>query len=317
MKRREFITLVSGAVACPVAARAQQPKPFTIGILVLAPEPFLSEFRTRLRELGYIEGQNVAFEFRSADGNVARLHDLADDLVRRQVNVIVAPLTPAATAARQATTEIPIVMVGVGDPVGTGLISSLPRPGGNVTGMGGGGEEIFAKTIELIRDVLPATKRVAALANAPDPFSRVFTEQIEDAGRTLGVAIQTIRVRDSVDFDAAFTAMNKEHADAVVVQLSLPHKPIIELATKFQLPLVGPRPLIAREGGLMSLSAKFSDIYRRSADYVDRILKGAKPAALPVELPVHFELVVNLKTAKALSIRVPQAVLGRADEVIE
>ncbi len=225
--------------------------------------------------------------------------------------------TPAATAARQATTEIPIVMVSVGDPVATGLISSLARPGGNVTGLTSGGAELTAKTIELIREVLPSTKRVAALANAPDPFSKVFVDGVEDAGRKLGVAIQTIKVRGIDDFDAAFNAMVKEQAQAVIVQLSLPRKPIVDHALKSRLPLFGPSPLLAQEGGLISYSPHQGDLNHRAAAYVDRILKGAKPANLPVEFPVRFELIVNLNSAKELGITVPPAVVARADEVIE
>ena len=241
MQRREFITLLGGgAVVWPLAVRAQQRNAPIVGILVPAnPEPFRSEFQAGLRELGYREGQNIAFEFRSAEGNSARLRELADDLVRLKVDIIVAALTPAATAARQATTEIPIVMVSVGDPVATGLISSLARPGGNVTGLTSGGAELTEKTIELIREVLPSTKRVAALANAPDPFSKVFVDGVEDAGRKLGVAIQTIKVRGIEDFDAAFNAMVKEQAQAVIVQLSLPRKPIVDHALKSRLPLFG------------------------------------------------------------------------------
>jgi putative ABC transport system substrate-binding protein len=213
VKRREFIALLGGATAAwPLAARAQQPTIPIIGILVPAnPEPFRSEFQAGLRELGYREGQNIAFEFRSADGNSARLREMADDLVRLKVDIIIAALTPAATAARQATTEIPIVMVSVGDPVATGLISSLARPGGNVTGLTSGGAELTAKTIELVR-----------------------------------------KVRGIDDLDAAFNAIVKEQAQAVIVQLSLPRKPIVDHALKSRLPLFGPSPLLAQEGGLIS-----------------------------------------------------------------
>ena len=319
MQRREFISLIGGAAASwPFTAQAQQSNAPVIGMLVIAnPEPFRSEFQAGLLKLGYSVGHNIAFEFRSADGDTARLRELADELVRLNVNVIVATLTPAATAARQATTNIPIVMVSVGDPVGTGLISSLGRPGGNVTGLGSGGSEIPAKTVELIRDVLPSTQRVAALANAADPFSRVFIDGVEQAGRKLGVTIQTIKVSSIDDYPPAFEAMAKAQAQAVVTQLSLPRKGIIEQALKFRLPLFGPSPLLAREGGLLSYSPNQVDLYHRAADYVDRILKGAKPADLPVELPVRFELVINLKTAKALGLTIPPTLLARADEVIE
>ena len=193
MKRRDFIALLAGAaVACPLPLAAQQPKLPRIGVLLTAnPEPFWSEFRAGLREHGYIEGQNIAFEFRSADGKLDLLRALADELVRLKVDVIVASQTPAVIAARQATSEIPIVMAPAGDPVATGFISSLARPGGNITGLSGTAAELGAKTLELVRDVLPSTRRVAVLANATDPFSKPFVEQIELGGRTLGIAIQT------------------------------------------------------------------------------------------------------------------------------
>ena len=318
MNRREFIMLLGGAAACPLAARAQQPKLPKIGILIPAnPEPFWNEFQQGLREHDYIEGQTIQFEFRSAEGKPDLLRGLADELVRLKVDIIVASQTPAVTAARQATTEIPIVMAPAGDPVGTGLISSLARPGGNITGLSSTTAELGAKTLELIRDVLPSTRRVAVLANAVDPFSRPFSELIEDGGRTLGIAIQTIKVRRVEELDAAFAAMDKERADAVIVQPSLPRKPALDLALKHRLPAIGATPLLPREGGLMSYSGAQTDTYRRAAFYIDRILKGAKPADLPVEQPTRYELIVNLKTAKALGLTVPPTLLARADEVIE
>ncbi len=316
MKRRAFITLLGGAAAWPLAARGQQPKLPRIGILIPAnPEPFWSALRQGLREHGYIEGQNIAFEFRSADGQPDRLRALADDLVRLKVDIIVARQTPAVIAARQATTEIPIVMT-AGDPVGTGLISSLARPGGNITGLSATSAETGAKTLELIREIVPSTRRVAVLSNAADPFSRILAELIESGGRMLGIAIQTIRVRGVEEFEAAFAAMIKERADAVYLQGTLSRKPALELALKHRLPPIGVYPL-AREGGLMSYSFNQTDLYRRIAFYIDRILKGAKPTDLPVEQPTRYELVVNLKTAKVLGVTVPDSVLARADEVIE
>jgi putative tryptophan/tyrosine transport system substrate-binding protein len=319
MRRRDFITGIAGSAAVwPLTARAQQPKLPRIGILIPAnPEPFWNEFQQGLREHDYIEGRTIQFEFRSAEGKLNLLRGLADELVRLKVDIIVASQTPAVTAARQATTEIPIVMAPAGDPVGTGLISSLARPGGNITGLSSTTAELGAKTLELIRDVLPSTRRVAVLANAVDPFSRSFSELIEDGGRTLGIAIQTIKVRRVEEFDAAFAAMDKERADAVIVQPSLPRKPALDLALKHRLPAIGATPLLPREGGLMSYSGVQNDTYRRAAFYIDRILKGAKPADLPVEQPTRYELIVNLKTAKALGIIIPTTVLARADEVIE
>jgi ABC-type uncharacterized transport system substrate-binding protein len=249
LKRREFITVLGGAATWPLAARAQQPKLPRIGILIPAnPEPFWNEFQQGLREHDYIEGQTIQFEFRSAEGKPNLLRGLADELVRLKVDIIVASQTPAVTAARQATTEIPIVMAPAGDPVGTGLISSLARPGGNITGLSSTTAELGAKTLELIRDVLPSMRRVAVLANAVDPFSRPFSELIEDGGRTLGIAIQTIKVRRVEEFDAAFAAMDKERADAVIVQPSLPRKPALDLALKHRRrPSVRPRCFRGRE----------------------------------------------------------------------
>ena len=269
-----------------------------------------------LRELGYRKGQNIALEFRSAEGRPDRLRALADELVQRKVQVIVAQFTSAIVAARHATTEIPIVMAWAGNPVGTGLISSLPRPGGNITGLATP-TGVNEKRLELIRDVLPTTRRVAALANPTDPFSQLFIVENQEAGRSLGIAIQVIGVQNADNFDVAFAAMVKERADAVVMQLSLPRQPAIELALKHRLPLVSGSRLLPREGGFMSYSIDQNEMYRRAAFYVDRLLKGAKAADLPVEQPSRFELVVNVKTAKALGLTVPPALLARADEVIE
>jgi putative ABC transport system substrate-binding protein len=318
MKRRQFMALLGGAAAAwPLATDAQQSKLPRIGVLVPAnPEPFWSEFRAGLSDHGYSEGKSIAFEFRSADGKLDRLRGLADEIVHLKVDIIAAHFTPAVTAARHATSEIPIVMAWAGDAVGTGLISSLARPGGNITGLSGGGA-LSGKSLQLIRDMLPVTGRVAALANAPDPFSKLFVEQVEQAGRTLGISIQTIMVGGVEGFDAAFAAMVKERADAVIVQPSLPRKPAIDLALNHRLPSVSGSRLYPHEGGLMSYSIRQSDMYRRAAYYVDRILKGAKPADLPVEEPTKFELVVNLKTAKTLDITVPPSLLAIADEVIE
>jgi putative tryptophan/tyrosine transport system substrate-binding protein len=316
MRRREFITLLGGAAACPIAARAQARLP-TIGALVTAnPEPTLAEIRNGLRDYGYVDGRNFQFAVRSADGRLDRLRPLADDLVRLKVDIIVATQTPAVIAARQTTTEIPIAMV-AGDPVALGLVSSLARPGGNITGVSAINLELSAKIIEIIREALPTTRRVGVLANAPDPYSQPFAEQVEGAGRALGIAIQVIKVRSEEEFAAAFVSFVTERADAVIAQPSLPRKPAIDLALQHRLPLVGGNRAGAEEGNLLSYGANLSDMYHRLASYVDRILKGAKPADLPVEQPTRYELVVNLKTAKVLGIKVADTVLARADAVIE
>jgi len=320
MRRRDFITLFGGAAAAwPLAARAQQPKVPTIGALVIgniSPEEFWREFRQGLRDLGYVEGQNIRFEFRSAEGQINRLPELAAELVRLKVDVIVTWFTPTALAARRATREIPIVMAETGDPIGTGLIASLPQPGGNVTGLASVAAELAGKSVQMIRDMLPSVRRVTALANATDPFSKPFLEQIQ-LGEATGTTISPVRISSSDEFEAAFAAMEKDRPDAVIVQPSLPGKRAAELALKHRVPAVSVGRWFAEEGGLMSYSAKFVHLFRKAAVYVDKILKGARPADLPVEQPTVFELVINLKTAKALGLTIPISLLGRADEVIE
>src|SRR5262245_39534369 len=315
--RREFITLLGGAAAWPLAADAQAKRP-RIGVLVPAnPEPFWTEFRAGLSEHSYIEGKNIAFEFRSADGKPDRLRGLADELVRLKVDIIVASLTPAVTAARRATTEIPIIMAAAADPVATGLISSLARPGGNITGLSTAASERYVKLLELIREALPSARRVAVLLSAASQFAGNLVEQLENAGHTLAIAVQVIKLRGADEFGAAFAAMERERADVIVLQNSLPRKPALDLAMKHRLPVIGGTRSIAEDGGLIGYSANQNDQYRRAAYYVDRILKGAKPADLPVEQPTRYELIVNLKTAKALGLTVPPTLLARADEVIE
>jgi putative ABC transport system substrate-binding protein len=321
LKRREFITLLGGAAAVwPLAARAQQPKVPTIGALVIGninPEQFWREFRQGLRDLGYVEGQNIRFEFRSAEGHLDRLSELAAELVRLKVDIIVTWFTPTALAAKQATDEIPIVMAETGDPVGTGLVASLPRPGGNVTGMAAVTAELAGKSVQLIRDMLPSARRVTALANATDPFSKPFLEQIKLGGEATGTTINPVRISSSEEFETAFALMEKDRPDAVIVQPSLPSKRAAELALKHRVPAVSVPRWFAEEGGLMSYSARYVDLFRKAAVYVDKILKGAQPADLPVEQSTHFELVINMKTAKVLGIDVPASLLARADEVIE
>jgi putative ABC transport system substrate-binding protein len=312
--------LGGAAVAWPLAARAQQPKVPTIGALVIGnidPEQFWREFRQGLRDLGYVEGQNIRFEFRSAEGHLDRLPELAAELVRLKVDVIVTWFTPTALAAKQATHEIPIVMAETGDPIGMGLVASLPRPGGNVTGMASVAAELSGKCVQLIRDMLPSARRVTALANATDPFSKPFLEQIKLGGEATGTTINAIEVGSSKEFETAFDRMEQDRPDAVIVQPSLPTKRAAELALEHRVPAVSVPRWFAEEGGLMSYSAKYVELFRQAAVYVDKILKGTQPADLPVEQPTHFELVINLKTARALGLEIPPMLLGRADVVIE
>jgi putative ABC transport system substrate-binding protein len=321
LKRGEFITLLGGAaVAWPLAAFAQRPRVPTIGALVIgniSPEQFWREFRQGLRDLGYVEGQNIRFEFRSAEGHLDRLPELAAELVRLKVDIIVTWFTPTALAAKQATREIPIVMAETGDPIGTGLIASLARPGGNVTGIASVTAELSGKCVELIRDMLPSARRVTALANGTDPFSKPFLEQIELGGKATGTAIRPIKISSNEEFETAFAAMEKDRPDAIIVQPSLPTKRAAELALQQRLPAVSVPRWFVEQGGLMSYSAIYADLFRKAAVYVDKILKGAQPADLPVEQPTRFQLVINMKTAKALGLTVPAAFLVRADELIE
>ncbi len=320
MRRREFIALGGwAAITWPHAVVAQRPgRQPVIGYLIPGnPEPSFGYFKEGLQKLGYLEGKNIRIEFRSAEGKADRLAGLAEELVRLKVDVLVASQTPAVTAAKQATGQIPIVMAAAGDPVGTGLIASLARPGGNITGMAATTTEMGAKTLELVREVMPSAKRVAVLANAADPFARPFLEQLQVAGRSLGLEIAPTMIRETAEFGAAFLDMVKQRTDAVIVQPSLQRRTAAEMALTHRLPAVSPTGSFPAEGGLMSYSANFPELMRGAAAYVDKILKGAKPADLPVQQPTKFELVINLKTARALGIKIPQSILLRADQVIE
>jgi putative ABC transport system substrate-binding protein len=321
MKRREFITLLVGVVATtslswPLAAHAQQRVPRIAVLLISGPE-FMGPYREALRDLGYVDGKNIQIEVRSAGGQVSRLPELAAALVRSKVDIIVASLTPAVTAAKNATRDIPIVMAPAGDPVGTGLIASLARPGGNVTGLSGTGAELNSKNLEVIREILPTARHVAIMANPSDPFTRPFLEQIRKGAQAVGFDIQPIMVSRSEELEGAFAAMIRERAEAFIAQASLPLKLMVDLALKHRLPSFAAQKNAVQAGFLASYSASFAERGRDLAGYVDKILKGAKPADLPVQQPSTFELTINLKTAKALGLTIPPTLLARADEVIE
>jgi putative ABC transport system substrate-binding protein len=321
MQRREFIALLGGAAAWPIAARAQQPKMLVIGFLsgptATGRAPLVAAFHQGLSEAGYIEGRNVAIEARWAEGQFDRLPALAAELVQHQVAVIVAFTTPAGLAAKAATSTIPIVLL-TGDPVGTGLVASLSRPGGNITGLSYMIPETHGKCVELLRDMLPSVRRVAVLGNAADPSHIQIIEQIQFAGRTTSIEIAPVlMVRRADEFDAAFATMANERADAVVVHASLPAKQVADIALKHRRPLASGLRTFAEVGGLMSFSVVEPDLWRRSAVFVHKILQGSKPADLPIEQATKFELVINLKTAKTLGLTVPPTMLTRADEVIE
>jgi putative tryptophan/tyrosine transport system substrate-binding protein len=321
MRRRDFI--VGGiAITWPLAARAQQGgKKYIIGRFFAGSAPNPDVLTEALRELGWVEGENVAFERRYAENRLERLPEMAADLVRLKVDVIVAGGTLAPLAAKRATSTIPIVMAAAGDPLGSGLVASLARPGGNVTGMSMMVPDLSGKWLELLRDILPGLARVAVLWNSDNPYSAIGFKETQSAARTLGIEVQSLEVRSPDDFDRAFEAAQRHHPDALVTvsdPLTLDHTKLIADFTAGQrLPSVHGAKEFAAAGGLVSYGANIADVVRRAAGYVDKILKGAKPADLPVEQPTKFELVINLKTAKALGVTIPPSLLARADEVIE
>ena len=324
MRRREFITLLSGAAAWPLAARAQQSgKLRTIGLLSagsMATGVFAG-FDDGLRELGWTEGKNVIIERRFAENRIERLPDLAAELVRLNVDVIVGFGTPPPLAAKRATTTIPIVMVAAGDPVGSGLVASLARPGGNVTGTSLMAPDLGGKRLELLKELVPRLARVAVFWNVANPYPALVFKETQAAGRTLGIEVQSLELRGPDDFDGVFETARRQRPDALITvedPLTVNHRKLIsDFAAEFRLPtLYGLKEFVAA-GGLLSYGANLSDVFRRSAGYVDKILKGAKPADLPVLQPTKFEFVINLKTAKALGLSVPDKLLALADEVIE
>ena len=318
MRRRELLALTAAVAALgPIEVLAQS-EPVTIGILAAGdPVLLLRDLREELRRRGYVEGQNLRFEVRQAAGDVDVLRPLADELVRLKVDIIVARLTPAAQAAKAATRTIPIVMAPVGAPVETGLVASLARPGGNVTGFSIATAEVSGKRLELIRDMVPNARRVAILANAADPFAEPFVAETTEAAPRVGLEITPILVRDTRELTAAFAAVASERADVAILQGSLPNKFAAEMALKQRLPLFGTNRPTVVAGALMSYSGQVEEAYSQAAIFIEKILKGAKPADLPVQESTKFELVINLKTAKALGLTVPQSLLARADEVIE
>jgi putative ABC transport system substrate-binding protein len=328
VRRREFIILLASATACPLAAHAQQQagKVPRIGYLGLTSPsdrpPLLDAFRQRLRELGWVEGQNIVIDYRFAEDRVDRLPDLAAELVRLKVDVIVSLGTQGVTAAKNATETIPIVMIAVRDPVGIGLIASLARPGGNVTGVSGyAGLELVTKQLELLKETVPQIRRVAILSNPSNAYHQLAIREVNVAARPLGVQLLLLEAQGPNEFDSAFAAMAKERAGALLVLsdgiFSSHSTRLADLAARSRLPAAYAVRESVEAGGLMSYGPSFLDLYRRSAVYVDKILKGAKPADLPVEQPTKFELVINLKTANALGLEVPATLLARADEVIE
>jgi ABC-type uncharacterized transport system substrate-binding protein len=324
MKRREFITLLGGsAAAWPLAAVAQQPKVWRIGVLApVPPTPvMLSAFRDSMRGRGYVEGQNLSIDVRWPQGSFEHDPSPVAELINSNVDVIVAWATPTVIAVRRATSTIPIVMVGVGDPVGSGFIASLARPGGNTTGLTIISVELSAKLMELFAELVPGMKRVGVVHNPNNPGVTMMLRETEDAVRKLNMQVQVVDAQTSDEFDRAFAQLSAESVDGVVV-LSNPtviehSRRIAELAQSARLPTAFQRRENVDAGGLFSYGPDLNNQFRQAAFYVDRILKGEKPAELPVMQPTKVELVINLKTAKALGLTVPLIMQMTADEVIE
>lgn len=320
--------IVVAGLAGSLLAEAQPVKAPRIGVLLYAAAPTagqsnqpLDAFRAGLRDLGYIEGQNVILEYRWAGGSDQRAADLAAELVRLNVAAILSAGTPATRAARAATTTIPIVMTAVGDPVGSGIVASLARPGGNVTGLSLLDAELDGKRIELLKEAVPGLTRIAMLWSPNDPGMALAFTRVELASQSLRLALQSLAVRDLNEFPGALQAAGTGRAEALIVTaqpFTIRHQAqILDIATTLRLPAMYTDRRFVDAGGLMAYGPSLVDVYRRAATYVDRILKGARPADLPVEQPTKFEFVVNLRTAKALGLAIPSALITRADHVIE
>jgi ABC-type uncharacterized transport system substrate-binding protein len=323
--RRQFITLIGGAVAWPLAARAQQPTKLpTIGFLgTITPAVqirWTEAFVQRLRELGWIEGRTIAIEFRWAEGRSERAAEIVAEFVQQKVDVIVAGGTEYVLAAKRVTSVIPIVFPNIGDPVGSGLVAGLARPGGNATGLSIQGTDTVGKRVELLRDVIPSLRRLAIMANVDNSAVVLEMRQVQAVARTLGLEVTTLEIRGAEDISPALEAL-KSRADALYIcpdPLTNTHRVRINTLTlSTRLPTISGVREQVEAGGLMSYGPNFPDLFRRAADFVDKILRGTKPGDIPVEQPTKFDLLINLTTAKALGLDVPPTLLARADEVIE
>lgn len=325
MRRRAVLGVTAGmAMAAPFDLAAQPVRvPANVpvvGVLVVdlaGGQKFWRLFRDEMRKQGYIDGQTVRYEYRSDEGQLARLPALAAELVQLKVDMIVTWFTPAAVAAKQATRDIPIVMAVAGDPVASGIVGSLARPGGNITGISGMTLDTAAKCVELSRDLLPRARRVAALINAQDSFSKAFLQRIEDAGKTMGIAIEPVVIGAPAELEPVFATLQKAPPDVMIMQPSLPTRQVAQLALAKRLAVIAPARQFTEVGGLMSYAVGEVELYRQATGMVVKVLKGARPADLPVQQPTKFDLSLNLRTAMALDITIPADLLQRADEVIE
>jgi len=327
MRRREFFCALGGMVAWPLAANAQQPKKiprlcFLTFDSVTSQSTRFDSFFEGLRDLGYVDGQTITIDYLSADGRGEQFPALAAECLRLKADIIATTTTPATQAAKKTTRTIPIVMLALGDPVGTGLVNSLARPGANVTGASMMVSELAAKRLELLKRVVPGISRVLVLAYLVDPIAPLQVKALKEAAHSMGVTVQVQDIQTADDLPAAFDAGARERADGLLVNaesLFIVHRArISELAARHKLPAMYPYSIqVSDAGGLMAYDINIPDLQRRAAIYVDRILKGANPADLPVEQPTKFKFVINLKTAKALDLTIPESILQLADEVIE
>jgi len=325
IRRRQFITLLGGAaVTWPCTVRAQQATVPVIGLLgsgtAAAQSEWTAAFVQRLRELGWSEGRNISIEYRWAEGRPERLSEIAAELVQRKVSLILTHNTPPTLAVKQATSTIPIVFATAGDPIGSGIVASLARPGGNITGLSGQSPDAAGKKLELLREVVPGLHRLATLADVNNPFSALEVSKINESARTFGIEVASFEISRSEELESVFNAL-KRGTDALYVLpvplLFVNRVRINTLALGARLPtLHGVREYV-EAGGLMSYGANWPSMWRRAADLVDKILRGAKPADIPVEQPFEFNLVINLTTAKALGLTIPPTILARANEVID
>jgi putative ABC transport system substrate-binding protein len=325
LKRREFITLLGGAAAWPCAARAQQPAIPVVGFVNASSSTesprFADPFRQGLADTGYIEGRNVAIEYRWAESHYERLPDMIADLVRRRVAVLAATSTPAALAAKAATTDIPIVFETAGDPIALGLVGSLSRPTGNITGVTQLSSELVSKRVGLLHDLIPTAKIIASLINQSDPRAESQSREMHEATRAVGVQLHVLNASNEAEIDGAFAKLLQLRADALLVGtgelFNKRREQLVALTARHAVPAFYQYRQFTIAGGLISYGASLADSYRRAGGYTGRILSGTKPTDLPVFQPTKFELVINLKTAKALGLTIPPGVLAIADEVIE
>jgi ABC-type uncharacterized transport system substrate-binding protein len=325
-KKITVLTLCAMLFALSHSASAQQPTnvpriAYLGATSLTANAARVEAFRQGLRELGYVEGKNIVIELRSAEGKQDRLPALVAELIRLKIDIIVSAGPSVTRAAKKATTTIPIVMTNDADPVGAGFVTSLARPGGNITGLSSYAPELTGKRLEILKEIIPKLSRVAIIGNSTEPGYAQVSKEIELAAGALKLKLQLLDVRDAKDIETPFQAARKERADAVLLLqasvLNSHRGQVVELAVKNRLPAAYPQAEFVQEGGLMIYAASVTDLFRRAATYVDKILKGAKPADLPVEQPKKFELIINLKAAKQIGLTIPQSVLYRADKVIK